>query len=93
RTNAMSKIVVSYLLFHKYTFYLSPNTNYHVFLDQERAENQTMAFKINSITNKGIELTLLSTNFEAQENISKELEKLCSEQKNCTRKINLTKAN
>lgn len=93
RTNAMSKIVVSYLLFHKYTFNLSPNTNYHVFLDQERVENQTMAFKINDITNHGIELTLLSTNFEAQENISKELEKLYSEQKNCTRKINLTKAN
>ncbi len=92
KINNISKISVSSLGFYKYIFDYAPNANYHVFLDEERVENQTMAFKINSTTTNAMELVLLTTNLEPTQNITAALEQLCSTQKNCSQNIKQLKA-
>jgi hypothetical protein len=77
KMNTADKITLSLIGYDAYTFEYSDEYNYQIkLMDSEIIENQTVVFKVNSITNDSLKLTLLTTDFINQKNKERELNKL-----------------
>jgi hypothetical protein len=91
KMKSIDKIKVVFLGYESCTFKYSDNYEYKVMLDNERIENQTVVFKINSISGNSIILTWLTSNFKIHRNKENELIELYEKYRNFKRKRNFVK--
>lgn len=91
KMEAINKVTISYIGHESYTFNYSNNYEYKVMLETKRIENQTLAFKINSISENSIKLTMLTINFKIHRNKKNELIDLYKKNRNDVRKRSFIK--